>query len=178
MLKCFWFFISAFPQKTAFYSFSNLNPTGEITDGSLQKKMERGSKQKRPWSNEPKVANPDMELCKVMQSFQKSLVSHEKVGESEISADMHYCMSLAERMAALDKRMKVFVRHQIEKIFFDIEFGSGMFPYGFQGPQSQNDHQMFQQHEFARRITSTPQHLSREFEGNNEFNNNQYTTLS
>ena len=68
----------------------------------------------------------------------------------------HALLYLAERMAALDKRMKVFVRHQIEQIFFDIEFGSGMFPHGFHGPQSQNDQQMFQQHEFARRMKSTP----------------------
>lgn len=41
---------------------------------------------------------------------------------------MHYCMSLAERMSALDNRTKVFVRHKIEKIFYDFEFGSFMFP--------------------------------------------------
>ena len=142
--------------------------------------MKRNPKQKPLWSREPKAANPDLELCKVMQTFQNSLDYHDKAGEVAITFDMHYCMSLAEKMSALDKRTKVFVRLQSEKIFFDLEFASCMFPKDihFQGPQSHSDHQIIQQHHFGRRSTSTPQHFSRQLEDNDELNTNHYTTLS
>eukprot|EP00794_Sanderia_malayensis_P004349 gene4349-4928_t len=129
---------------------------------------------KRPWAKEQKAANPDIELCKVMHNFQKSLTS--QTTEPTISADMHYCMSLAERMAALDGRMKAYVRHQIEKIFLDTEFGSGMYPQNisFQGPQLSSG-AMFQQYEFGGRRASIPQHSR---EGSSmELNRNQYTSL-
>lgn len=60
-----------------------------------------------------------------MHSFQKSLESFCKMPDENttISADEHYCLSLADRMSKLDDRLKVYVRHCIEKIFFDLEFG-------------------------------------------------------
>ena len=112
-----------------------------------------------------------------MQTFQKSLDYQEKAGEAAITPDMHYCMSLAEKMSALDKRTKVFVRHQIEKIFFDVEFATCMLPQDihFQGPQSHtSEYQMLQQHQFRGRstATSTAQHISRQLEDSDEFNTN------
>ena len=83
---------------------------------------------KRPWSNEHRQPNADLELCKVMHSFQKSLEASCKLQDENttMSADVHYCLSLAERMSKLDDRLKVYVRHCIEKIFFDLEFGNVM----------------------------------------------------
>eukprot|EP00795_Rhopilema_esculentum_P011801 gene11801-2181_t len=80
---------------------------------------------KRPWSNEHKAPDPYLEQCKVMHSFQKSLNESTATKEKEptMNADTHYCLSLAERMSNLDSRSKVYVRHQIENIFFDLEFG-------------------------------------------------------
>ena len=82
---------------------------------------------KKPWSKEHKSPDPNIELCKVMHSFQKSLettCSNSKEQETTMSADTHFCRSLADRMSNLDQRSKVYVRHCIEKIFFDLEFGS------------------------------------------------------
>jgi hypothetical protein len=60
-----------------------------------------------------------------MHSFQKSLEASCKMPDENaaMSADAHYCLSLADRMSKLDERMKVYVRYCIEKIFFDLEFG-------------------------------------------------------
>ena len=80
---------------------------------------------KKPWSKEHKSPDPNIELCKVMHSFQRSLeTTYSKEQETTMSADTHYCLSLADRMSNLDQRSKVYVRHCIENIFFDLEFGS------------------------------------------------------
>ena len=87
-----------------------------------------------------------------MQAFQKLLDYQVKAGEAAITSDMHYCISLAEKMSALDKRTKVFVRHHIEEIFFDIEFAACMLPQDspFQGQGLKKVFSSWQQNEKLR----------------------------
>ena len=62
-----------------------------------------------------------------MHSFQKSLDASCKAQtplKTENNSDTHYCLSLAERMSGLDNKTKAYVRHSIEKLFFDIESGA------------------------------------------------------
>ena len=80
---------------------------------------------KRPWSNVHKGPDPNLELCKFMHSFQKSLNESTATKEKEptMNADTHNCLSLAERISNSDSRTKAYVRHQVENIFCDLEFG-------------------------------------------------------
>ena len=67
---------------------------------------------KKPWSKEHKSPDPNIELCKVMHSFQKSLettCSNSKGQETTMSAVAHSCMGLADRMSNLDKRSYVYL---------------------------------------------------------------------
>ena len=59
-----------------------------------------------------------------MHSFQKSLDATCRAptkADNNVSPDTHYCLSLAERMSCLDNKTKAYVRHSIEKLFFDLE---------------------------------------------------------
>ena len=72
----------------------------------------------------------------MMHSFQKSLDATCKAPtkmDNKLSPDAHYCLSLAERMSCLDNKTKAYVRHSIEKLFFDIE--SGTYPTMIPAPQ-------------------------------------------
>lgn len=114
-----------------YLSFSHVSAKSDVTATDIQKpcsakKVKKSpAGVKRPWSNEHKQPDADLELCKVMHSFQKSLEASCKMPDENttMSADVHYCLSLADRMSKLDDRLKVYVRHCIEKIFFDLEFG-------------------------------------------------------
>lgn len=62
-----------------------------------------------------------------MHSFQKSLDASCKAQtppKTDNNSDTQYCLSLAERMSGLDNKTKAYVRHSIEKLFFDIESGA------------------------------------------------------
>ena len=77
---------------------------------------------KRPWAKKHKSPDPNLELCKVMHSFQKSpdaACSSSKEQESNISSDMHYCMSLAERMSSLNRSSKHISNIQLRKYFLN-----------------------------------------------------------
>ena len=108
------------------YIFSNVSTKSDVTATGLATKAKKSpAGVKRPWSNEHQQTDTDLELCKVMHSFQKSLEASCKMPDETptMAADVHYCLSLADRMAKLDDRLKIYVRYCIEKIFFDLEFG-------------------------------------------------------
>ena len=96
----------------------------EVKKPPSQKKLKKTLPKKRSWSPAPSAPDPNLELCKVMHSFQKSLDANFKAPTktgNNLSPDTHYCLSLAERMSCLDNKTKAYVRHSIEKLFFDIE---------------------------------------------------------
>ena len=92
-----------------------------------QKKLKETLPKKRSWSPALSAPDPNLKLCKVTHSFQKSLDASYKAQaplKTDNNSDAHYCLSLAERMSDLDNKTKAYVRHSIEKLFFDIESGA------------------------------------------------------
>ena len=104
------------------FFFHSYTPTKSVTD-SVKEPMKKARKvQKeveRPWTKEHKSPDRNVEVSKVMHSFQKSFettCSNSEEQQTTMSADKHYCIGLAIKC--------IFVRHCIETILFDLEFGS------------------------------------------------------
>ena len=91
-----------------------------------QKRLKKTLPKKKSWYPAVSTPDPNLELCKVMHSFQKSLDANCKAQTplKTDNSDTHYCLSLADRMSGLYNKTKAYVLHSIEKFLFDIESGA------------------------------------------------------